>query len=172
MQTYHEYTKAALQQSQKSQALHESVESLDFSRLRHKYTTSSEARMPETEWDSGELEYRRFLSLKAWYPSISLVPSKLVDKVWHAHILDTRAYREDCNTVFGRFIDHFPYFGIYGKDDYKNLQNAFSKTQTLYENHFGEYPNASPLEKAAARCGGHACHVPGDCACRVAGACK
>ncbi len=147
------------------------VEAIDFSRLRHKYTASSEAEMTEQEWDFSEQEYRRFLDLKVLYPGVSLVPSKVVDKIWHAHILDTKSYREDCQLVFGKFMDHFPYFGIYGKEDYASLQSAFSKTVSLYEKHYGPYPSGSPLNTAS-RCEDHACHVPSECACRVEGACK
>lgn len=147
------------------------VEAIDFSRLRHKYTASSEAEMTEQEWDFSEQEYRRFLDLKVLYPGVSLVPSKIVDKIWHAHILDTKSYREDCQLVFGKFMDHFPYFGIYGKEDYASLQSAFSKTVSLYEKHYGPYPSGSPLNTAS-RCEDHACHVPSECACRVEGACK
>lgn len=148
------------------------VSSLDFRRLKFKYTMSSDAEFSEKTWDKAELEYRRFLDLKKLYPEVSLVPSKQIDKIWHAHILDTRAYREDCLAVFGKFIDHFPYFGIHGKDDYSNLQNAFNETIRLYEKHFGPYPSTSPLESNAARCQDHACHAPSSCACRVSGACK
>lgn len=156
----------------KTNKLDPAVKSLDFKRLRHKYTSSSEAEMTEKEWDLGEREYRRFLSLKVYYPGVSLVPSKLVDKIWHAHILDTKAYREDCDKIFGKFIDHFPYFGIYGKEDYQDLQDAFKKTQSLYENHFGPYPSALPIGATSSRCQDHACHVVSECACRVEGACK
>ena len=147
------------------------VNRLDFKRLKHKYTESSEAEMGSAEWDIAELEYRRFLTLKRFYPSVALVPSKTVDAIWHAHILDTRAYREDCNQVFGRFIDHYPYFGIYGQDDYQELKNSFAQTVALYEKHFGEYPGGSG-EAQAMRCKDHSCHVPTTCACRVEGACK
>lgn len=148
------------------------VSRLDFKRLKHKYTESSEAEMSATEWDMAESEYRRFLTLKRFYASVALVPSKAVDAIWHAHILDTRAYREDCQQVFGRFIDHYPYFGIYGQDDYLELKNAFAQTVALYEKHFGAYPGGGD-ETQAMRCGdGHACHVPTPCACRVEGACK
>ena len=153
-----------------AESLSPTVQCLDFSRLRHKYTTGHEAEMTEVEWDKAELEYRRFLHLKQLYPGISLVPSKQVDQIWHAHILDTKAYREDCQSLFGRFIDHYPYFGIYGKEDYANLVSAFDQTIELYEKHFGLYPSKSPL--SAARCAEHACHVPSECACRVPGACK
>ena len=148
-----------------------SVDCLDLRRLRHKYTESSEAEMSGAQWDAAELEYRRFLTLKRFYPAVALVPSKQVDTIWHAHILDTRAYREDCHRVFGRFIDHYPYFGIYGADDYQELTDAFAHTVTLYERHFGTYPSDGPATQAM-RCKDHACHVPTSCACRVEGACK
>ncbi|MDH2299220.1 glycine-rich domain-containing protein-like [Cobetia sp. 29-18-1] len=149
------------------------VSRLDFARLKHKYTASSEAEMSVESWDKAEREYRRFLSLKAFYPAVSLVPSKEVDALWHAHILDTRAYREDCHQVFGRFIDHYPYFGIYGEDDYQQLKDAFAQTVALYEKHFGAYPGGG-AESQAMRCGGdHKCHVPSACACRGGpGACQ
>ncbi|PKM25318.1 MAG: hypothetical protein CVV09_11375 [Gammaproteobacteria bacterium HGW-Gammaproteobacteria-13] len=147
------------------------VSRLDFKRLKHKYTESSEAEMSAAEWDLAELEYRRFLTLKRFYPSVALVPSKAVDAIWHAHILDTRAYREDCQQVFGRFIDHYPYFGIYGQDDYQELKSAFAQTVALYEKHFGAYPGGGSQAQAM-RCKDHACHVESKCACRVQGACK
>lgn len=150
--------------------LHPDVALLDFQRIKFKYTASAEAEMTADEWDQAELEYRRFLTLKALYPAVSLVPSKMVDAVWHAHILDTRAYRADCLSVFGYFIDHYPYFGIYGADDYQSLQNTFEETVALYERHFGPHPGDAARQ--AARCGGHACHAPSPCACRVPGACK
>ena len=36
------------------------------------------------------------------------MPSRVVDSMWHEFILHTRAYREWCDLVFGRFIDHTP----------------------------------------------------------------
>lgn len=153
-------------------ALDRNVSRLDFTRLKHKYTESSEAEMTAAQWDAAELEYRRFLSLKCLYPTVVLVPSQLVDTVWHAHILDTRAYREDCARVFGRFIDHYPYFGINGQADYQDLKSAFAQTVSLYEKHFGAYPGGGN-EAQAMRCGDdHKCHAPTACACRVESACK
>lgn len=150
--------------------LHPAVAALDLERLKFKYTASSEAEMSVEEWDEAEREYRRFLTLKACYPLAALVPTKQVDEVWHAHILDTEAYHADCMSIFGRFLHHYPYFGIYGKEDYQNLVDAFGETRKLYERHFGEALSESPLE--ATRCEGHACHVPTTCACRSPGACK
>ena len=36
------------------------------------------------------------------------MPSTLVDVLWHAFILDTRAYQAFCATAFGRFFHHIP----------------------------------------------------------------
>ena len=119
------------------------VKALNFERLKYKFTATSDAEMTPEEWCSTEHEYRRFLALKFFYPGISLVPSNHVDKLWHAHILDTRAYRTDCEKVFGRFIDHYPYFGIYGKEDCREQQIRFALTVELYERHFGPYPKES-----------------------------
>ncbi len=154
-----------------------SVASLNFDKLKWKLTKSSESSWSDDLCDFAEIEYRKFLSLKKWYPKVSFVPSKLVDKFWHEHILDTKSYFEDCNKVFGYFVHHYPYFGIYGDDDQSNLQTAFDVTVQLYEERFGRFPTADLYGKqngiSAARCGDdHACHAPSSCACRTAGACK
>lgn len=36
------------------------------------------------------------------------MPSRVVDNMWHECILHTRAYREWCDLVLGRFMDHVP----------------------------------------------------------------
>jgi len=170
-----------IQQTQKSQSSHFvivdepsnlplAVKHLNFERLKHKNTQGDEAILTPEEWNISEREYRRFLALKVIHPDTALVPSKQVDAIWHAHILDTRAYREDCQAMFGRFMDHYPYFGINGEEDYKMLQEAFFETIDLYEAQFGPYPNRNPLN--ASRCEGHSCHVPSSCACRLPGTCK
>ena len=163
-------SKAMLYSIEPQSNLPKSVAQLNFDRLKHKYTQSDEASMSEYDWDKSEKEYRRFLALKMLYPETALVPSKQIDDIWHAHILDTKAYREDCQALFGRFMDHYPYFGVNGEDDYKMLQEAFSETIDLYEARFGPSPNKSPLN--ASRCENHSCHSPSPCACRSPGACK
>jgi hypothetical protein len=52
--------------------------------------------------------YRQFLTLSARYPALSLVPPKLVDAVWHAHISFTRQYFADCELLFGEYLHHTP----------------------------------------------------------------
>ncbi|MEO1401984.1 MAG: hypothetical protein AAFV72_12150 [Cyanobacteria bacterium J06635_1] len=81
--------------------------------------------------------YRRFLFLNYLYDDRPIVPSREIDQVWHTHILDTAKYREDCDTLFGRFMDHWPYFGMRDADERQQLNDAFAETQALFEKHFG-----------------------------------
>jgi len=149
--------------------IHPFVASLNFQKLSWKLSESSEAKMTKVECLYAEQEYQRYLTLKVLYPRVELVPNKLVDEFWHAHILDTKAYHEDCNKVFGYYLHHYPYFGIHDDNDYQNLVTAFDKTKKLYEVHFGQYPNEL---NHASRCADHACHAPSSCACRSPGTCK
>ncbi len=103
------------------------------------YPEDGQGWSPEKAYRLIEL-YRYFLVLNEIYPNISIVPSKEIDKVWHTHILDTAKYREDCERIFGRFIDHFPYFGMRGEEDAKNLQDTFNVSRTLFIEHFGIDP--------------------------------
>ena len=98
--------------------------------------------------DRIELEYRRFLALMARFPGETIAPTKDVDKFWHGHILDTMKYAEDCERAFGYFLHHFPYFGMRGEEDAKNLDAAAERMHALYEREFGER-----LGKGAAFCG-------------------
>ncbi|WNZ27473.1 glycine-rich domain-containing protein-like [Leptolyngbya sp. NK1-12] len=83
-------------------------------------------------------QYRRFLFLHHRYPTAQLVPSQEIDQVWHIHILDTAKYRQDCQFLFGRFIDHYPYFGLRGEADRQAMEHAFAHTQALFEQCFQE----------------------------------
>ena len=52
-------------------------------------------------------EYRKFVFLGV-SSDIVVTPSKVIDTVWHEHLLFTRAYREFCRDVLGRDFDHHP----------------------------------------------------------------
>src|SRR5258708_17888782 len=85
-----------------------------------------------------EASYRRLLALNVLYPSEQIVVNKILDDYWHQHILDTRKYAEDCQTIFGYFLHHDPYFGIDGEEDRQRNREAFAVTQQLWEDAFGE----------------------------------
>lgn len=91
----------------------------------------------QEQCDSAEIEYKRFLHLCKVFGK-GIAPNKIMDKVWHYHILDTRAYAEDCENIFGHILHHFPYFGMGGEQDAINLKNAFIKTKKQYLATFGE----------------------------------
>lgn len=58
---------------------------------------------PAIDVDAVEAQYREFLRIGAGQP-----PSEAVDRFWHAHILDTKKYAQDCHHLFGRFLHHMP----------------------------------------------------------------
>lgn len=85
-----------------------------------------------------ELWYKRFLVLNYMYPDETIVPDQVVDTFWHYHILDTRKYADDCQHIFGRFLHHFPYFGMRGKEDANELERSFANSESLFLAEFGE----------------------------------
>ena len=83
--------------------------------------------------------YKNFLFLKYKYPKEMIVPSTDVDEVWHNHILDTKKYKVDCKNIFGKYLDHYPYFGMDAHSTREDLSNAFKRTQELHIQEFN-YP--------------------------------
>ncbi len=79
--------------------------------------------------------YRAFLFLYKTYPDEIIVPTKEVDEFWHLHILDTRNYIADCETIFGYYLHHYPYAGLPGSSA-ENEDLFIAKTITLIEKHF------------------------------------
>ena len=150
--------------------LHPAVARLDFRAIKAKLLDPFEGNgMSDKDVEIAEREYRRFLSLRFYEPDVDLIPNRLVDEFWHAHILDTQAYVRDCEHLFGAYLHHYPYMGLGSSKARSELEEAFARTKEAYKRHFGVYPDA---EMIAARCAGHACHAPSPCRCRVTGACR
>jgi Glycine-rich domain-containing protein-like len=131
------------------------IDALDLDCIKLKLMDHKEGHGWSREYaDAMEIAYRRFLALMAKFPEETIAPTKDIDKFWHGHILDTMKYAEDCETVFGYFLHHFPYFGMRGEEDANNLQAAADKLRVLYEREFGEALRQGPafcgasLEKA------------------------
>jgi hypothetical protein len=82
-------------------------------------------------------QYRHFLVLNFLYPNRTLVPTQIVDRIWHIHLLDTQKYQADCMEVFGCFLHHFPHFGKIDDADKQASELAFADTCQLLEHHFG-----------------------------------
>jgi hypothetical protein len=96
--------------------------------------------------------YRCFLQLCALHPGAAIVPTRQLDHVWHTHMLDTAKYRADCDHVFGRFLDHFPYAGLRGEADRRAWRADFARTRRLFSEHFGVDIG---IEPAASACRAH-----------------
>jgi len=116
------------------------VDNIDFSMIQQKLQSpkSKHGKGWDNEKASRAIElYKKWLYLKLEDPDAKIVPSVLIDDVWHQHILDTHAYEKDCYRVFGQFLHHFPYFGMRDEQDRANLEAAFSETQKRFETIWG-----------------------------------
>src|SRR6267143_1304916 len=114
------------------------IEALDLDPIKLKLMDREEGQGWSREYADGmELGYKRFLTLLVTHPAETIAPSKDVDKFWHGHILDTLKYADDCQNVFGNFLHHFPYFGMRGEEDAKNLAAAAANMKRLYQQEFG-----------------------------------
>lgn len=91
--------------------------------------------------------YKMFLFVSYLYPEIPLIPTPEIDCLWHCHILHTRKYRQDCEMLFGYFIDHEPSSELLGEVNQQTLDDAFAQTQTLlsqFEGNFDESALGEP----------------------------
>jgi hypothetical protein len=148
----------ALAPATPSAALDRLAEILDLSNVRMKLADPEEGRgLSEDELDLRESEYRRFLALHMAFPDAEIVPCKIVDEIWHQHILDTHAYHRDCAAIFGSYLHHFPYFGMRGDADAQALHDAYAETIALYREAFGEPPEGTWISADAASCKRTAC---------------
>lgn len=95
-------------------------------------------------WEQHHVEkickmYRNHLYLVRKYGAeFQLPPSEDIDEFWHQHILDTKQYKIDCNRIFGKYLDHYPYFGIDNTSCVDDLYSAYTRTLELYRTEFGE----------------------------------
>jgi len=121
----------------------ERMTELDFSLVKDKLCDRVECEGKGWTVERAELverEFVRFLILNLMSPSEDTVPSHAVDEFWHAYILDTRAYIEDTNLIFGRVLHHNPYFGRGGQSEAMELTDAYQRTLNRYEALFGRPP--------------------------------
>ena len=126
---------------------------LDLTMIRQKLADPEEGKgYSEAHLDLLEAEYRKFLALRLSMPGANIVPCKIVDEMWHQHILDTIAYRSDCDAIFGRYMDHFPYFGMRGPEDAQDLADAYEETIGCYREAFGEPPTDTWISADVSRC--------------------
>ena len=122
------------------EAAREYIEHIDFSYLKVVMANPPPAALG---WSPEKLayveqQYRNWLFLRRKYEEKTLPPSLSVDQFWHFHILDSRSYWRDTLNIFGHYLHHFPYFGVRGPRDLRDLLAAYEETQRLYTVEFGE----------------------------------
>jgi hypothetical protein len=119
---------------------HASIDQLNLDRIIAKAVHP----LSEMTWSAGEAVeiselYRVFLFLCYRYPEKTIVPPREVDEFWHLHILDTRQYHSDCETIFGGYLHHFPYSGLQSGPEIERLEReALNETLELVRHHFPE----------------------------------
>lgn len=125
----------------KSKSIDNDIAELDLEMIKMKIQNNDDGiKWTKEQCESAEIEYKRFLTLCRHfpYPQYSMVPNKVMDTMWHYHILDTKKYIRDSNALFGGYFHHFPYFGLRGDEDAIKLRETFEKTKVLYEKMFHE----------------------------------
>ena len=81
--------------------------------------------------------YEKFLLLAQRHPGQPLAPTKNIDEMWHMHMMNPRAYYNDCQRLFGDILDHDGGFGS-NADELPVLQRTFDKTAELWKKEFSE----------------------------------
>jgi hypothetical protein len=139
------------------------IDSLDLDPIKFKLMDTHDGEgWSREKADAVEVEYRRFLLLNRLHSANpqAIVPSRDVDDFWHYHILDTMKYARDCDAVFGRFLHHFPYFGLRGEEDARKLAEATATTRELYRQAFGVIaPVSDAADCQSAGCGAVVCQA-------------
>jgi len=83
-------------------------------------------------------KYKKFVYL-AIVSDFQVTPSKVIDQVWHQHLLFTQAYREFCAEVIHYNLDHHP--ELIPMADQTGVFNAqYLDTLELYRTEFGVEP--------------------------------
>lgn len=80
--------------------------------------------------------YRKFLFLKATYPKDKIVPPKLVDDVWHEHIIFTQDYIRTCEKINGAYIHHTPLEPDCSPADMMAHDAGWTRTKELFQREF------------------------------------
>ena len=114
------------------------IAALDLTAVNAYLCSESYALTPWKQADILVLEqiYRRFLHLLVTQKGVTLTPSRCIDEYWHAHILHTKRYVEDCQAIAGRYLHHHPDNPL--SPDQETLSQGFDRTCQLYQQIFHE----------------------------------
>ncbi|MBA3560241.1 MAG: hypothetical protein H0W30_16750 [Gemmatimonadaceae bacterium] len=85
-------------------------------------------------------EYRKFVYL-GMVSERSVTPPKVIDQVWHEHLLFSRPYREFCRDVLKRDFDHNPEL-VPSERQTEAFHAQYDATLELYRDEFNMTPPA------------------------------
>ena len=85
-------------------------------------------------------KYKRFVYLGV-VSDFPVTPSKVIDQVWHEHLLFTRGYAYFCNNVLLRPFDHNPEL-VPVDEQTEMFRTQYHDTIDLYVKEFGVQPPA------------------------------
>lgn len=85
------------------------------------------------------VEYYKFLQLLRLTDNnnaeIKLSPPKIIDQLWHTHLLDNENYNTVCQSICGYILFHYPENSFKNQSDDHN--NRYKNTLIAYKTHFG-----------------------------------
>lgn len=82
------------------------IAQVDFAAIRRRLIIA--AALEDWRADRAVALYRAFLEMCVDHPDREIAPPRDADLAWHYHILDTRAYPQDCRRIFGHVLHHDP----------------------------------------------------------------
>jgi hypothetical protein len=83
-------------------------------------------------------EYKKFVYLGV-ISDFSVTPSKVIDQVWHEHLLFSSGYRKFCKDIIQYDFDHNPELIAVGSQT-ETFQSQYYQTIELYKTEFGTIP--------------------------------
>ena len=83
------------------------------------------------------IEYKKFMYLAAT-SDFMVSPSKIVDNVWHQHLIFTQSYQDFC-ALLGKQVQHIP--STRNKEEFEKFRQAKERTAKFYERDFGKQPD-------------------------------
>ena len=119
------------------------IEALDLEPIKFRVMDAESGEGWTSEYADGiERGYRNYLRMLVKHPGDieDIVVSEDVDEFWHAHILHTMKYTEDCEKVFGTYVHHNPHIGKRTAEDAQNKGVLAEKTRQLYQEDLLENP--------------------------------
>jgi len=111
------------------------TENLDMSKVKARLIDPNKHGLSEQSAESAISAFKRFFFL-AGVEGPPLVPTKVIDNVWHEFLMFTQDYEKACRTLFNKFVHHEPSTGT--PDEAAILKKAFMRTQSLHQKHFNQ----------------------------------